>query len=301
MSVNLQQLSQQCAAVPGLSACLSSALYPGLKGELPVLVVNNALGRAVIALQGAHVLSFQPAGKNEMLWLSPNSLMQPGEPIRGGIPLCLPWFADHQDGCSPKHGFGRLLEWQLTEASVLPDASTRLLLELRDDKAPATWPHAFLFQVELLVGKTLTFNVRVENHSDTDAPFAFLWHSYFSVGQVSQASVQGLDGVSFLDKVHGMQMKQQSGPVTLSGTMDSVYYDVPATQKIQCPQGNWQITSETACAVVWNIGANDEKVADIGAGNHAAYLCVERGDVVDRARTIPAHGVYTAHMELAAA
>ena len=114
---------------------------------LPMLIVENPLGRSVIALQGAHVMAFQPAGGREMLWISPKTLLQDGVPIRGGIPLCLPWFGPGPDGKS-MHGFARTRDWSLTSFESHGDGATRLTLELGGDastcasrtrEAASTW------------------------------------------------------------------------------------------------------------------------------------------------------------------
>lgn len=97
-------------------------LYPTLHqladAGLPMLVIENALGKTVVALQGAHVMSFQPAGQPEMLWISPKTLLLDGTPIRGGIPLCLPWFGPGLDG-KTMHGFARIKEWTVVVAERL--------------------------------------------------------------------------------------------------------------------------------------------------------------------------------------
>jgi len=129
-------INEALLKLAGVERLNSTQLYPALHqpgdAGLPMLVVDNTLGRAVIALQGAHVMSFQPASGREMLWVSPKCLLAPGKAIRGGIPLCLPWFGPSADG-KMAHGFARVLTWSPVADELMEDGATRLVLELAGD------------------------------------------------------------------------------------------------------------------------------------------------------------------------
>ena len=298
---------QTCNAQQLLSAGIrlinSRQLFPELHqptdAGLPMLVVENALGRTVIALQGAHVMSFQPAGQQEMLWVSPKTLLQEGVPIRGGIPLCLPWFGPGPDG-KTMHGFARIKEWAVATAERLESGATRVVMELSGDAATsALWPHAFFFRLEIDAGKTLKMTMHVENRGADAAPLAFAFHTYFAVPNVAKASISGLEGTTYIDKMDSFARKPQSGEVTIDSVTDRIYLDVPDRQTIATETGTIGIESTAKCAVVWNAWSNDKNIPDLGEGNHVGYLCVERGDVADHAVTLPPGASYTARMTLA--
>ena len=287
----------------GIRLVNSTELYPSLHQDgdagLPLLLIENKLGRAVLALQGAHLIAFQPAGKDELLWLSPKAVLQAGKTIRGGIPLCTPWFGPGPAGSSA-HGFARTTVWSLVAANARDDGSSSVALELSsDDQLHPAWPHAFRFHLEVIVGSQLELRFSAENRSSTAAPFAFAFHSYFAVPDVSEASVSGLDGMRYIDKLDRGECKLQHGEVTIAAATDRIYLDVPATQILRHAAGNVTIESDARCAVVWNAGTNDVNIADIGQGNHAGYLCVERADVAERAVTLQAGGQYRCWMRLA--
>ena len=265
---------------------------------LPLLVVENALGRAVIALQGAHVMSFQPTGKDELLWLSPLTQLSDGVPIRGGIPLCLPWFGPGPDGKS-MHGFARTKAWTVAAAERLSSGATRLVLELGGDASTSElWPHAFVFHLKIEVGTTLSMTLEFDNHGVDKAPVAFAFHTYFAVPDVAKVRISGLDGTVYIDKIEAFARKTQAGDVTISAATDRIYLDVPRRQTITAGTKHITIDSEARCAVVWNAWDNDRNIADLGAGNHVGYLCVERGDVADRAVTVPPGERYQASMTI---
>lgn len=298
MSDQIAQLAQAA----GIRLVRSTELYPALhqSGDagLPMLVVENDLGRAVIALQGAHLMAFQPAGEREMFWVSPKCVLEAGKPIRGGIPLCLPWFGPGADGTTP-HGFARLMPWSLIEAEICDDGATRVVLELAGDASTsALWPHAFCFRLDVVVSSKLELELTAENRSSEPAPFAFAFHTYFAVPNVAEARVAGLEGVTYIDKMENFARKQQQGDVTISAVTDRIYLDAPAVQTLKTAAGDVQIESDAKCAVVWNAWTNDKNIADLGEGNHVGYLCVERCDVADRAVTLAAGGTYQTWMAL---
>ena len=287
----------------GIELLNSTQLYPALHqpgdAGLPLLVVDNPLGRAVIALQGAHVVSFQPAGGREMLWLSPKCLLAPGKAIRGGIPLCLPWFGPSADG-KVAHGFARTQNWSPVAAEVMEDGATRLVLELAGDASTSVqWPHAFVFQLEVLVGRELKLSLSAKNCSAETVPLAFAFHTYFAVPNVAEAHVSGLESTTYIDKMDNATRKQQVGDVTISAVTDRIYLDVPTRQTLCCGDAQVHLDSDAKCAVVWNAWTNDKTIADMGEGNHVGYLCVERCDVADRALTLAPGAQYQMTMTLA--
>ena len=298
----MSSMIEQLVRAAGIRLAHSTEIYPALHqpgdAGLPLLVMENKLGRAVMALQGAHLLAFQPAGQREMLWLSPKCVLAPGVPIRGGIPLCVPWFGPGPAGAQ-QHGFGRTMEWTLADAERRADGATRVVLELAGDASVSpAWPHAFQFRLDAVVGSSLQLTLRVENRSAMPAPVAFAFHAYFAVPDVTQARVTGLEGTTYLDKVEQFARKVQAREVAITGLTDRIYLDVPAVQMLRTGAGDVRIASEATCAVVWNAWTQDAAIADIGEGNHTGYLCVERGDVADRAAMIPAGGAYSADLTL---
>ena len=302
MSVQtIQAVSEQALQSAGITRSESTKLYPanhkhGDSG-LPLLVIENAKCRLVIALQGAHILAFLPKSRAEMLWVSPKSLMEAGKPIRGGIPLCLPWFGPSNDG-KVMHGFARNLKWTPTQVTLLASGETQLTMELAGEALSDYWPHAFHFSLEILAGSELSLKLKAKNAGKQGAPLSFAFHTYFAVSDVKQAAVGGLEGCTYLDKMDNMARKTQSGEVTIDSVTDRVYLDVPYRQQLKTGTHEIQIGSASKGAVVWNAWHNDKNIPDLGEGNHKNYLCVERGDMADHAVNLPAGGQYEMEMKL---
>ena len=295
-------ITEQTLNAAGIRQADSRQLYPALHraddAGLPMLVVDNALGHAVIALQGAHLMAYKAAGEREMLWLSPKTVLAAGTPIRGGIPLCLPWFGPGSDG-KAMHGFARTLPWSPVAAEVLDDGATRLTLELSGDGSVCSlWPHAFAFRFEITVGSELKLNMTAHNRGTDPAPLAFAFHTYFAVPKVADVDIAGLEGATYIDKMDNFARKVQQGEPKITTATDRIYLDVARRQTLTSADGRYTIESYAPCAVLWNAWGNDKNIADMGEGNHVGYICLERGDVADRAVTLPAGGSYRMAMTL---
>ncbi len=299
---NIPPATEQIRKAAGITLVNSKELYPAhhtaVDAGLPMLVVKNEHAHLVVALQGAHIMAFKATNKPEMLWVSPKTLLEAGKPIRGGIPLCLPWFGPGPDAKS-MHGFARTQEWTLTTAETLKCGATRLVLELSGESITELWPHAFHFMMEIIAGTELKLKLKVKNLGHSEAPLAFAFHTYFAVPDVAKARVAGLDGTTYIDKTDQMARKVQSGAVTISAMTDRVYLNVPQEQKITSGTADIAINSEAKAAVVWNAWDNDKNIPDLGEGNHKGYLCVERGDVADHALALPPGAQYEIWMTLA--
>ncbi|MBE9609577.1 D-hexose-6-phosphate mutarotase [Chitinilyticum piscinae] len=293
-------LAQLLAAVPGVVLRSSDELYPGRGAGLPVLEIQNAHGRAVLALQGAHLLSFVPQGGRDLLWLSPLAKFNPGKAIRGGIPLCLPWFGGHPDKSRglPAHGFARTSDWQLESAEVLADGRHQLVLGLKDTLLTREmWPHHFHFRFAITVGSELTVMLEAEHQGHVPVEFTAAMHSYFAVPNVAECVIEGLAGCEQINTLGGITRLHNEGDVVIRDVHDSVYLDVPAVQIIRTPSGQTRIDSDTRSAIVWNPGTNALKGGDIGPA-YTGFVCVERGDAFDNAITLKPGEVYRANMTI---
>ncbi len=240
-------------------------------------------GTVTAYAHGAHVTSWIPAGEPDLLWMSARSAFDSAAPLRGGIPICLPWFGAGRSGAlAPMHGFARVTSWRLVGSD---DSS--LAFELSSaDVDDGLWPYPFTATYRISVDASLTLELTMRN--DGTEPFAFeeALHTYFTVGDVSRASIEGLDGASYLDKVSGQSGVRQSGAVTFAAETDRVY-DSAADVTIVDPVLGRRITvrkSGSASTVVWNPWvAKAAAMADFGDDEWPGMLCVETANVLGSA------------------
>jgi len=256
-------------------------------GGLCVANIANSQGQALIALSGGHVMSWQPNGQPPVLWLSAYAKFAPGKSIRGGVPVCWPWFGPHQTETGfPGHGFARTVPWQVESSAALDNGATQLVLSLQhSDATRAQWPHPSSVRSTITVGRELCIELSTQNLGDAAFVLGEALHTYFAVSDIRQSPIQGLEGSRYVDKVAGGAEKQQNGPIVINGEVDRVYLDTTADCVIEDPGLARRIRihkQNSRSTVVWNPGVEKaEKMGDFGPDGHLGMVCVESGNALD--------------------
>lgn len=273
-------------------------------GSLVIARIANAHAQAAIALQGAHVMTFQPNGAQPVIWLSPAAKLAPGKSIRGGVPVCWPWFGAHAtDSSFPAHGFARTVPWQVAESAALPDGSTRITFELPQSSIPsAQWPHACRVRNIVTVGQKLTVELVTENTGSTAFEIGEALHTYFAISDVDKVRIAGLEGYAYLDKVGDWQRKTQQGDITITSEVDRLYVNTETDCLIEDRGMQRRIRiakSGSRSTVVWNPWV--EKAAKMGDfGSDTGYrgmLCVESANAAENVVSVAPGVMHTLRVE----
>ena len=241
---------------------------------------------ALVSLYGAQVLSFIPNGNKDLLFVSQDSFYQDGKAIRGGIPVCWPWFGGHPtEKDKPSHGFARLSHWQVIQTKV-EDDNVILELGLSDsDMTRKYWPFAFEAILTITVGQSLRVKIKTANTGDQPFTITGALHTYFNVSHSEQVSIEGLKDTRFMDDVNGGEGKQEEMLLTLKGEVDRCYRNTTNTCIIDDPGFNRQIKvdkSGSKTTVVWNPGADlAKKMKDLGDSEYQYMVCVEAANALD--------------------
>lgn len=256
---------------------------------LPIMDIQTPLASARMAIQGAQVLAWRPDGMPPVLWLSGAAKFQPGLAVRGGIPVCWPWFGDRPGHSA--HGFARNRLWELRETGLDAQGQVQIRLGLQDDDATrAMWDHAFDLELQVTVGRTLGLLLTTRNTGAHPFTLTEALHTYFSVDDIRQASVQGLDGTHYQDKLLGFIGAQQQGAIHFSGETDRVYTPTTADCSIADAAQKRSIRvakTGSQCTVVWNPWAEREKaMADMACGGYQRMVCVETANTGEHAITV---------------
>ncbi|NOT18194.1 MAG: D-hexose-6-phosphate mutarotase [Sulfuriferula sp.] len=256
---------------------------------VPVIEINTAIASARIALVGAQVLEWQPADAEPVLWISRAAIYQVGKGVRGGVPICWPWFGAGETG-KPAHGFVRTRMWAVRSTTQTADGVVVKLGITDDAETRAIWDYAFDLELAVTVGATLTMALVTKNTGDTPFTITDALHTYFRVGDIDATIVQGLDGVRYLDKVLDFTEHTQQGDVLFSGETDRVYVNTQSTCVINDTANARNIhvaKSGSDTTVVWNPWSEKEKgFADMAAGEYQQMLCVETCNAADDKITI---------------
>jgi D-hexose-6-phosphate mutarotase len=256
--------------------------------------VSNQHANSNIALQGAHVATWQPRGQEPVIWLSPYAKFAPGKSIRGGVPICWPWFGPHAtDAKLPGHGYARTVMWDVLETKALPDGSTFLRFGLIEtDATRAQWPHASSAQLEVTVGDKLRVELVTQNNGKESFILGEALHTYFQISDVAQMTIRGLEGCDYLDKVGEPARRTQQGGIVIESEVDRVYVDTPADCVIEDKGLKRAIRiakTGSNSTVVWNPWTEKaNKMGDFGENGFRNMVCVESANAFDNLVTVKA-------------
>lgn len=236
--------------------------------------------------QGAQVTRWAPAGADPVLYVSTAVRLARGASIRGGVPVCWPWFGPGRAaGMEPAHGFVRTAPWDLVERVDTDEATTFTHRVTSDTATSPHWPHPYAVELRSRFGRTLEISLTSTNTGADPVDLEEALHAYLVVGDVRDASLEGLDGKSFFDKVSGTE-REQSGPVTFTGETDAVFRTSDPVTVVDPSLGRRLLVTTTGASnvVVWNPWeAKAAEVADIGPGDWQRFLCVEGANVFENA------------------
>lgn len=266
-------------------------------GGLTCIHVSTPLCTGELYLHGAHVSAWQPQGQpHPVVWVSSRALFAPGKPIRGGVPICFPWFGPNASRPkAPMHGFARTQEWTLLHLAREDDGTVvaRLLLEANDVSRGFEVDH-FSLEYTVRFGAMLDLALGVANTGDRPMRFEEALHTYLAVSDARRITVTGLDGAEYYDKTDGMKRKRQEGEIALVGETDRLY--VNTTTEIVLDDPGWErriAISKTGSqsSVVWNPWvARSAAIPDFGDHEWPGMTCIETVNAADNVVELVAGG-----------
>jgi glucose-6-phosphate 1-epimerase len=262
-------------------------------GGLERVLLDAAAAEAHVFLQGAQVCRFEPKGEKPVLWMSAKSRFETGKPLRGGVPICFPWFGPKQGSPeAPLHGFARILTWAVSSVTREPDGSLRAVFELpAETTTRGGFPHELALSLSITVGRSLQLALTARNVTSDAVTFEEALHSYFAVSDVRQVRICGLEGVGYLDKTGAMARRPgEKGSIAIAAETDRVYLGTTGALTIEDPGWRRQIVvgrSGSATTVVWNPWvAKAKAMPDFGDDEWSGMVCVETANASDDAVTL---------------
>jgi glucose-6-phosphate 1-epimerase len=260
-------------------------------GGMDLVEVNNEHANATLLLQGAHLMTWAPKGEKPVIWMSPEAKFVPGKSVRGGVPVCWPWFGPHPTQPSfPGHGFARTVMWEVIDTKSLPEGTWLAFRLIPTDATRAQWPHDSEVVLQMVIGKTLDIDLATWNTGNAPIAIGDALHTYFEVGDVRYAKIHGLHMIEYLDKVDGGKRKEQLGPVIVGQEVDRIYLDTPDDCVIEDTKLARRIRISkqgSRSTVVWNPWIEKaDKMGDLGPEGYLHMLCVESTNAADDVVTI---------------
>lgn len=266
-------------------------------GRIPLLSIKTERFSAQISLFGGQLISWQPKRGAEVLWCTPLEKVPPGKAIRGGAPICWPWFGKGDDPKAPAHGFARIARWQLHTIEDLDNSRVKVTLDLHSSNENQAWTTDLRLRCIYILGEELQVDLQTTNIRQQVLHYTEALHTYFYVGDIEQVSVSGLEGCVYLDKLEDYQRKRQQGPLSIDQATDKIFLDSPSECVLIDPSMKRKIHIEkqgSRNTIVWNPGAEQAKqLVDMHEQSYRNMLCLESGNVAPQTVNMPPNSTHT--------
>jgi glucose-6-phosphate 1-epimerase len=243
--------------------------------------IKNSYAEAQICLYGAQIISYIPKDEVDVLWLSPTSYFTEGKAIRGGIPVCFPWFGPHpSDQSKPQHGFGRIVNWELFETCITPENETEIKLRLKSSALTKSyWPFDFLAEMIFIIGKSLTVTLRVTNQSNLPFEYSCALHTYLRVAAIADCSILGLQGHLYQEDSEKIMHAQKESNLLINQEVDRNYLNTVGYYSLVDPNLNRTICIHkmgSQVTTVWNPGSQkSQALKDMPDDGYKNFVCIE--------------------------
>ncbi len=251
---------------------------------LPLIKIDNKNATALISIYAGQVLSYKPSGVSEdMMFLSDNAYFMEGKAIKGGVPICWPWFgsASTKEGEKlPDHGFVRDNFWTVSSCDNLENGNTKIKLSfIASESTHKLWSYTFDLSLEITIGDSLSLELVTKNTGNESFSITEALHTYFKVADVRHVNIFGLEKTNYLDKGNRFTPAFQTDTVKISEATDHIYTDIKHHINIIDPIFKRKITIKSSGnnnVVVWNPWqAGAQKIADLNDEDYQHFICVE--------------------------
>jgi glucose-6-phosphate 1-epimerase len=260
-------------------------------GGLPRVEITCPDARGEIYVHGAQVTSWRPAGSEEVLFLSSKSRWEEGQAIRGGIPVCFPWFRGKTDDShAPAHGVVRTRSWQLDSIAETAAGVAVSMSIGSDEQTRQWWPGEFSLVHRVTFGSELMLELVCTNTGTTPLHFEEALHTYNRVEDVKGVRLQGLDRTEFLDNTDSNKKKMQLGDVTIGSQTDNAFINTQNAVDLLDPEMRRRIRlqkTNSSTTVIWNPWQEGaDRLKDLGQDEWKQFLCVEASNIIGNAVTL---------------
>ncbi|MGL0818199.1 D-hexose-6-phosphate mutarotase [Vibrio vulnificus] len=275
-------------SLPALTV-LSDCVTIVEKDNVKIVRVIHEKATAGISLFGGHVVSYQPTGKADVIWMSDKAVFDGKTALRGGIPVCWPWFGRI---AAPAHGFARTSEWELVEHRENDNGVIVELALFPTEESHNLWPHMFDVRLIVEIGDELKVSLNILNIDDDAFTFSGALHTYLNVGDIEQTQTMGM-GSEYIDSLKAGELCHGGEVLQLTDTIDRVYTQPEKEIVVKDPVIERTLCIENQghnCAVLWNPWAQGAAgMADMNDDGYKTMLCVEstlHADSITQGKTL---------------
>ncbi len=268
------------------------------QNELIAIGINNNAASAEIFLQGAQISRYQQAGQDPILWLSDECDFTKGTSLRGGIPVCWPWFADIRKNPQAvqtqftermlndleMHGFVRVRDWEISKIETPSQDLTIVELHYQiHAEQERQWPFATALVYRVEIGAELKASLSVQNQDSMPFTFSQALHTYFSISHIDDASISSFDQGKYIDTLDDWNTHTQQGDIVFAEEVDRIYHSAPNPTELSDKNRKITISSEGSnSTVVWNPWiAKAKRLSHFGDDAYKEMLCIENANIMD--------------------
>ena len=253
------------------------------------LEIQNDCAEAKIALQGAHLFHYKVKNKAPLLWLSERAYFEEGKAIRGGIPICFPWFGKNKENATlPQHGFARTALWKIVLEEEVDESTTHIRLQLKPNADTLElWPYLFDLTLDVTIGNELSIALSVTNTDSKAFEITAALHTYFSVSDINTVRIKGLDESRYYDALDDSCYKQK-GDIFIQEEVDRVYLDPSDSIILLDGESKVHLQQEGSNSlVVWNPWMEkSEQMTDMSRDGYRSMVCLETANAREDARVL---------------
>ena len=278
------------------------------KDQLDCLQINHPKFMAEICIQGAQLTQFTPTGEQAYLWLSPDAEYQKGQGLRGGIPICWPWFGGlsmNPDQIKTQtkptelaHGFVRTMDWSIREYRESAHEINIVMGISHSEASLAIWPFEFDLSCHFKLSNTLNVELKTTNLSSSNMYFSQALHSYFPTSDIHNTKILGAEKQNYVDALDLWKTKQQVESIAIKKEVDRIYFG-KSDYRILTPEHATCVKSNSLSSVIWNPWINKSKrLSQFSDNAYQSMLCIESANALEDAVSLPSLKSHTLKLNI---
>jgi len=291
MLLSAQYLNQTFALVDALT-------FSDGPHQRPMINIETDLCKAEISCQGGHLIAFTPRNERPIIWTSKDAIFAEGKAIRGGIPICWPWFGPHPDDTSKGgHGIARTAMWHVSNTLIDAQGNVKVTLKLNScAQTKKIFPYHFDLELQFIFGTTLSVTLSATNTDVNPFVVTGALHTYFGISDIDDICISGLEDVHYIDKLDNLKIKSSPKPIIFTEEVDRVYEKTDSTTMINDPKWERKIIvkkSGSLATVIWNPWIEKCKTfVDMHDTEYREMVCIEVANAGSDIITIPPGGTH---------